>query len=537
MYSVLIVDDEAISIRAIKSSLDWESIGIGEVLEANRAAEARELLSKRRIDILICDIEMPGGSGLDLVEWTTAHVPDLETVFLTCHSEFPYAQRAVQLGSLDYLLKPVDHGRLTGVLEKALSRIAKRNQMDKFTEEYSKVQHQWQAQLPLLVERFWQDIFNERIRMTPERLAEALEMYKLPLTLDSRILPILISVEEWKEEFSNRDEEILAYGIRNAAGEMLVSGGNGTVIQTKSGTNLALLYDPEPAAADSLKPKCESFRDACNLYFRCKLSCYAGEAVNFRNLIQVYQELLEMEHNNVSLGNCVLLQRESGLTLMDGRTADPQAMQEIEILFELGESQELQRLIDRFFDHVRTSKLSPDILSAYYHGFLRMMYLVVYRKGLVLHEVFDTRLLYDYTGAVRSVEHLRSWLVRVTAAGIDYFKSGSNSRTALVEKVKDYIGENLGKPFSREELADHVFLNPAYLSRLFRKETGLSLSEYIIESKMALAKRLLKDSSIKINEIAERLGYENFSHFTRLFKKVVGIGPQQYRRRNAGGKE
>lgn len=82
---------------------------------------------------------------------------------------------------------------------------------------------------------------------------------------------------------------------------------------------------------------------------------------------------------------------------------------------------------------------------------------------------------------------------------------------------------------SREEVAGAVFLNPAYLSRLFKRETGVSLSDYIIRIRLEKARELLVTTNYKISHIAEMVGYESFPHFTRLFKKMVGVGPHHYR--------
>ena len=98
-----------------------------------------------------------------------------------------------------------------------------------------------------------------------------------------------------------------------------------------------------------------------------------------------------------------------------------------------------------------------------------------------------------------------------------------------IETVKKMIAENLGTEISRDELAAAVYLNPDYLTRRFKQETGLSLSDYIIEKRVALAKRLLLKTELSIVEISEKAGFSYSSYFVRLFRKKTGITPQQYR--------
>ena len=76
-----------------------------------------------------------------------------------------------------------------------------------------------------------------------------------------------------------------------------------------------------------------------------------------------------------------------------------------------------------------------------------------------------------------------------------------------------------------------MYLNPAYLSRLFRKETGLSLTDYMVEQRLRKAKAELESTNIKISDIAVSVGYSNFSHFSKLFKKLTGLTPQEYRKK------
>ncbi|MBS5522032.1 MAG: helix-turn-helix domain-containing protein [Clostridiales bacterium] len=122
MYRVLMVDDEEIALEAMKKGVAWSRLGVSEVFTATNITDARQIIAREGIDILICDIEMPNGSGIDLVSWMKEHSREIICVFLTCHSDFSYAKRAISLGVLDYLLKPVDYDELEEVIEKAIQK-------------------------------------------------------------------------------------------------------------------------------------------------------------------------------------------------------------------------------------------------------------------------------------------------------------------------------------------------------------------------------------------------------------------------------
>ncbi|MCD8337220.1 MAG: AraC family transcriptional regulator [Lachnospiraceae bacterium] len=101
-----------------------------------------------------------------------------------------------------------------------------------------------------------------------------------------------------------------------------------------------------------------------------------------------------------------------------------------------------------------------------------------------------------------------------------------------MQQVQKYIAEHLTEELSREELAKMVYVSPDHLTRLFKKETGLPLNEYIISKRIQLAKQLLSETDLTIVEITEKAGFSYSSYFVKIFKKKTGMTPQQYRDEN-----
>lgn len=112
----------------------------------------------------------------------------------------------------------------------------------------------------------------------------------------------------------------------------------------------------------------------------------------------------------------------------------------------------------------------------------------------------------------------------------------------VVEEVIRYINENLDQEIHRQDLADHVYLNPDYLNRLFKKQTGKTLKEFVIEHKMDEARKMLQVTRLPVSIIAAKVGYDNFSHFSYAYKKETGCSPLESRNayqrsgNDAGGK-
>lgn len=118
---------------------------------------------------------------------------------------------------------------------------------------------------------------------------------------------------------------------------------------------------------------------------------------------------------------------------------------------------------------------------------------------------------------------------------------GIPSSNAYILSAVKYIHESIGMPLSIKEIAQHVHLNPSYLSVLFKEETGVSFSDYVIRLRMKRAKELLYHSPLSMDSISEQIGLQTASYFIRIFKKYEGITPKQYREQHksitAGGSQ
>ena len=121
--NVILIDDEEVAVNALRRRVDWNKYGADEVYVASSAGQARELFQEKAIDVMLSDIEMPQGGGLELFEWVKTYYPAVECVFVTCHPEFEYVRKAMQLGSADYILKPIDYEELDEVLSRLVERV------------------------------------------------------------------------------------------------------------------------------------------------------------------------------------------------------------------------------------------------------------------------------------------------------------------------------------------------------------------------------------------------------------------------------
>jgi len=529
MLKVLIVDDELYAIRAIVKSVRFEQSGFDEVYTAAGANEAKRILQEHPIDLIICDIEMPGLNGLDFTEWVNGQYPEIWTIFLTGHAEFAYAQKAIQLASFEYLLKPVKVDQLEATLQRAADKIRQDREASRVVEANEKYRRMWESQKAVIVERFWQSLLAGRV--APAR--EDWQSVNVPMEPDAPVLPVLISIEQWRRDFSNRDEEIMEYALRNAAAELILDSKDGDIIKDSNGILFALAYGSKDKeiGRDRLADACRPFIEACNRYFYCSVSCYIGYEAPLARLNEVYHRLIELERDNVSATMSVqLLGDEQIRTAVKKRQPVAIPWSDWVVLFETGQRAELLKRLYALFDEWQQAHVDMESASALYHALQYMVYHVAHKNGLSVKDWAAPRDKSGEANVLRSLPQLKAWAEGWIDAASRYLDEQRQVSSATVHNVKQYILSHL-KEATRENVAKYFYLNPAYLSRLFKKEAGQSIIDFIIHSRMDHAKILLTETHLKIVDICEEIGYENYSHFGQAFKKRVGISPQEYRKR------
>lgn len=153
---LLLVDDEEYVIESIKRNLDLTETGVSEVYTAFSVQQAKNIMGMVDIDIVISDIVMPGGTGFDFVEWVRKEELKVQVIFLTSYAEFDYARRAIQLNSVDYLLKPIDFEKLKAAVQRAAESVAKEKKIQDLRQESIK----WNQNRKILQQDIWKNVLK-----------------------------------------------------------------------------------------------------------------------------------------------------------------------------------------------------------------------------------------------------------------------------------------------------------------------------------------------------------------------------------------
>ncbi|WP_325175557.1 response regulator [Paenibacillus sonchi] len=181
--NVLLVDDDYYVVAALQKKMDWTALGIEAVYTANNVAQAREIVENHSVQILISDIEMPQGSGLSLLAWIRDNDYPVQTILLTNYADFNYAQKAIELQSFEYFLKPIEFDKLMLIIQKAVARAKEQQHNEKAIQEG----YYWQKNQSKNLEHFWR-------RMVSGSSSSPSGRRQSPMPSRSRISPIIWTI-------------------------------------------------------------------------------------------------------------------------------------------------------------------------------------------------------------------------------------------------------------------------------------------------------------------------------------------------------
>lgn len=508
MNQLLIVDDEALECQYLKGLTDWTNLGVGRVYTANSMEQAVSILKREAVSLVLCDIEMPRQSGMDLLEWIRAREYRCEVIFITCHASFKFAQRAIQLGSSDYLLKPVEEEEAVAAVRKALMRL--QNTASR-------------AGRSTLAERFVGDAAQGRLgQEVPARLREL----GLETAADEPLAAFLFFVDWPGPKESILTAETKSYVVQNIVSDVVFGFQCNTLtVMIDKSCCLALaplsLYrsgngEPDPGLFKKMI-------DQCQEYAKLAAACVLAPPCLPHEIGKTISDLFSFkEHNLCVAGKLVRLGRTTGADPAD-ITFD--AAHWTTLLSE-GDIRAAHDYFDRGMEPLKNSAFIPNgLLADLFSEMIQGLYQVLRQKNIAPHDFLPQERWKSLHSL--SLNSLHSFLANIHML-LDHFDS--TQTPSVGRRIKGYVLNNLGKNITREDVARHVCLSPEYLSKVFKKETGMTLSEYILQAKIDAAKARLASSRESISTIAANLGYNNFSLFTKQFRDQVGMTPSAYRR-------
>lgn len=521
---LLIVDDEYYSAMGIKQQLSTAQLGLESIACAFSAAQAREYISGDHFDILITDIQMPKGDGLELVAWCREQHPNLVCIFLTAFASFDYAKKAVNLQGFEYLLKPVAEEQLLLCVKNAMEKA------DDIKEQKAKEAqaNYWQQAYPKLVEQFWLDLGRKLVPPEISRIQEHLSLLNLPVEFSKNSYTLLM-VRYWEQNGLPLTTALPMESIQHYIKEAFIDSSLEDYHRVEMEDAICLLMFGQNLPAENIPGLIAKLSsDAVNKGLMLTYIC-AAQPVDALGFQELYAHMLWQIKNRYNAEGNINPEAETGLETVSASLIP--AMRWSEMMHK-GQYEALIEEVDVF---LKQHQLSPGFMRGdlvlFYHDFLQVLYSVMEDYKASPSQLMDGFIYQDcLDNACRSIPDMRVWIAQTLQ---DFHKNirGEAPTTDAVADTAQYIQQHLSEPLERDHLASLVFVSPDHLSHLFRQQKGMSLSNYIMEQRLAKARELLLTTRQNIRDIAFACGFQNESYFISQFKKKYGKTPLNYRKK------
>lgn len=398
-------------------------------------------------------------------------------------------------------------------------------------EEKISLQSQLSHVYPILMDHFWTGLLNEWILPEETMIMMAAKGICLPGLEHNHILPILMKTVHHSQREANREEASRhhLYFLNLIGDEILRGREYGTALDRFSQKWAILLYvDRFPISIEEIHRRCTRAMELADQE-GWKLSFFIGKPILPAELFGIWQRLEHLSERDVGYAGQIVPLEEPG-TLMPAPAPD---MVGWRALMENNRYEAVLSLVSGYITKLAEhTQLDTGWLYRFRDDFLLETYHAIQFHGIPAELILTAQLVgEEFSRCCSSIPQLLGWVEGV----LNNFTSFVREQQAdtVVKRARKYILQNLDQPLGREEIAAQVYVSTGYLGRLFKKELGVSLSEYIFTERMKLAAKMLTETNLYITTIALNVGYSNFPYFSTQFKKYSGYTPVEYRRLGA----
>lgn len=525
--NVLIVDDQISVLDGIAANVHFEELGIQNVRYATSSERAMAVLAQVPIDVMFTDIEMPGEDGLVLNQRVRDAYPDVVRILLTSHAEFEYAKESIHLGCFDYLLQPAPYEEIEKVLRKALQYIYERRKKNQIYELGRKMQT---SEMELL-DRIALNLFSSQ----QEDIRSSMELLSLmgyPVNEQKKALLMVLRFEQ----FRKTDTPIVSEKeIHKTISTALKQAGITypilpiTTVDHRRQILLLLISALQEEMELGVERYHLFFKQLCDAMPGDAIDCHIGGAGLIGNLQQELVRIQSSIDDRSTQTGVLHLEYDAKRARDDSAGLLTGSGSRWRSLLAAGQKRMLMNEFEACLDNIIAySPNKSKALCDLHQRITYMFFNYFYDNNADTSSLFRNQYTYtDYMGSFADPESLRH-AMQYMMKQVDALESAKAPKNDI-EKAKSFIAENISDPITVKEVADHVCLSAEYFTKLFKKETGQNIKEYITLTKIEAAKDMLEHSTMSVGMVALELGYTNFSHFSQVFKKYEDMSPSEYR--------
>ncbi|WP_284646127.1 response regulator [Paenibacillus silviterrae] len=530
--NLLIVEDEVRLRNALANNIPWEKHGIEVVGKAANGKEALELIDRKKPNLLLLDLQMPEMDGLSLARRLREADPLMKIVILSGHDDFTYAQAALELGVVSYLLKPAGDQEILETMLKAAERL--RRELEQRHNE-DELRQKWKLHLPQLVNEFFQSWLTGKYELW--EIEQKSRNLQLDLPMDARYAVAVFDMDplpETETRFTRKDGPLLQFSLLSIVKESL-HGIRCWVSTNDAGCTVVVFPSGHEEEPNVVLQKINAVAEKLLFTVKSSLKLTASAGISGTTgtgteMSKLYVQAVRALQNRLVLGHNLAIPYRGEKGTKKELSWQPNLEKGLEIALETGDGgkalETLHTLWNNGMAQAETAQEMHERILYFSSLFIRM----IHKQGWTVQEVAGEDYVFFHNHReLTAKEQVLSWLQRIIRAYLLY--AGQRRKSTSHETVKTIltlVENEIDQEISLYSVADRLYVNSSYLSRLFKQETGKAFSSYVLERKMEKAKALLQEGA-RINDVAAAVGYNDVSYFTRVFRKYWGVTPGEMR--------
>lgn len=510
-FKVLLIDDEPGALEGMQLWIEWEELGFEICGTCSNGAEGLRLMAELAPDLVVTDVNMPLMSGLEMIEeWRKNGNKKIRFAIVSGYSEFEYARKAMRYGITHYLLKPVEPEEAAEELRKV----------------YRELLHEAEEQQ-------WSEIasLEEQVCLIRQLLDDRSGLEReYPDSLSA----LSSGREAWNICLVQTEPSMYAE-LRGIANELISQEKTMFLVDLEMNRfGIVFGYSPDQGQADGA---CRALAELSARYAAYPVFMAAGapekSLLRLANCYRTAEEALKFKFYDpdyagvisyASIQNRHLQYHYDSIRLVD------QVMEALTLLNAAGYRETVTAEAELF----RAAPLAPEtVKKTIFHLMYKMKEYIEDSLGTAASEALSK---YDFSKLADSVMNLNDALDLLLGFGDACIGLLSEDQAlksqGIVQEINEYIREHYREGLTIKKLAERFYLHPVYLGQLLMKKNGVGFNEWLHNLRIEEACRLLQENRYKNSEIAERVGYVNYSQFLKQFEKRIGMSPGEYKSRN-----
>lgn len=529
MVKLFIVDDEIDLIEGVKTLIPWSDYGIKICGDANNGLAAFELIKNLKPDILIADIRMPKMDGLELLTNLKVENINVKSIILSGYSDFEYAKKAINLNTIEYLLKPCRPEEIIEAVLKAKKLLEDENLNTSILEDYK---ISYKENISQKRKEFLKELaIGKNINFVEVELKAY--SYDIKISIDKSFLAVTFCIDNKNKISDYKNMVAINCNIVDYTRNLLSKEVLG-YFEEDNDTTFILCIDKEYYNSKRFLENIIKIKDEIKTLFHTTLTVGVGSmARDIKAINESYRDASVALEAKFFLGKDRVINL-SNTHAYEDMTGFYPINEEIDILncLETGNKILMHEKLESFYNKLCDEKLpSKGFMQKTSISFCSRVYKFCVDKNINASQIFDSDLkAFDKIEECETMTELKEYVTSILNNILEKMRE-VDKKSIFIKRAVEYIIKNYYKDISLEIVSKELYITPGYLSLLFKQEMGINFIDFIAGYRIEKAKELLKNSSLKNYEVSNMIGFRDEKYFSQIFKKYVGLTPSQYKQK------